>query len=420
MANNHGPTFEPGILFYGTAPMLLALAKSPDRIREYLARLSPGARASLLTELERLQLYGEDITAFAPILAALRAEFRKSGETHNRLGNPSRHFFQPIEALFVDRAPEKANAGQISRGSLSPIWEWINQELLPTMARDYCEKMTKALVSGHSGEVSQIAEGFRAKVVKSLQGTLATAEGTKSAEHGLGKYTSSHACMSELSKMLAAMLMREGIAALGQALPAKIDHFGGAPLLRAQTQLDAFVAKHPQGLPFGLTVVMRRLEQPWQIALLAVQASNSKAAEDISRTRYGAAVSMVLDHLDDRRFALRQALKASRIEVAKEILAEIYDIEDQLHGWIARLDESGWGSRLEEFMAALAADLNAEYHTLPGDDVHGDLHHVLEGIERRHRRAGLLHSLWLKGRDAVAGGAAYCENLVGFDNREAG
>jgi hypothetical protein len=397
-----------------------AHADPAGHIRQYMARLSPQARASLLTELERLQLYGEDISAFAPILAALRAEFRQGGETHNRLGNPSRHFFQPIEALFVDRSPEKVNAGQISRGSLSPIWEWINHELLPTMARDYREKMTKALVGGHAGEASRIAEGFRAKVVKSLQGTLASDEGAKSAEHGLGQYTSSHACISELRKMLAALQMREGIAALGLALPPTIEHFDGATLLRAQAQLDAFVAKHPQGVPFGLAVVMGRLKQPWQIALLAIHASYSKAAEDIARTRYGLAVSMVLDHLDDRRFALRQALKASRIEVAKEILADIYDIEDRLHDWIARLDESDWGRRLDEFMAALATELNAEYHTLPGDDVHGDLHHVLEGIERRHRRAGLLHSLWLKGRDAVAGGAAYCEHLVGFDHGQAG
>jgi hypothetical protein len=395
-------------------------ADSAGRIREYLSRLTPLARSSLLTEIERLQLYGEDVSAFAPILNALRAEFRKSGETSHRLGNPSRQFFKPLEVLFVDRPPEKANAGQISRGSLSAIWDWINHELLPAMARDYGETITKALVGGHSTQANQIANGFQTKVVKSLEGMLGSRDGEKSAEQGLAHYTSSHACLSELKKILLALQMREALVAFSAALPPRIDHFEGATVARVHALIEGLVAKHPLGLPFGLTIVMKRLERPWQIVLLAIQASHGRTAEDIARTPYGIAVSMVLDHLDDRHSLLKQALKASRVEAAKGILSDIYDIEDRLHDRIARFDESEWGRRLEAFMASLAAELDAEYHTLPGDDVHGDLHHVLEGVERRHRKAGLLHGLWLKGRDALVGGTARFERLVGFDQRQAG
>src|SRR5579872_242586 len=381
--------------------MTTAQADPADRIREYLSRLTPLARSSLLTEIERMQLYGEDVSAFAPILTALRSEFRKSGEAGHRLGNPSRYFFRPLEVLFVDRPPEKANAGQISRGSLSAIWEWISHEMLPAMTRDYCEAMKKALVGCHLQEADQLANGFQTKVVKSLLGTLASSEGATSAAHGLAQYTSSHACMNDLKKIVGALQLREALAAFGEALPKRIDRLGGESLHKLLALLDALANKHPQGLPFALTIIMRRLEQPWQVALLAVHASHGKTAEDIAGTRYGIAVSMVLDHLDDRLLLLKQALRTVRIDAAKEILSEIYDIEDQLHDWIARLDESEWGRRLERFMATLAADLDAEYHTLPGDDVHGDLHHVLEGIERRHRGSGLLHHLWLKGRDAL-------------------
>jgi hypothetical protein len=114
-----------------------------DRIREYLRRMTPQARRNLLVEIERKQMYGEDIPGSDIILAELRAEFRQSGQSRDRIGNPSRYFFQPIEMLFVDRAPERAHSGQISRGSLSAIWEWINTALLPTMARDYCDGMKR-------------------------------------------------------------------------------------------------------------------------------------------------------------------------------------------------------------------------------------------------------------------------------------
>jgi hypothetical protein len=399
--------------------MTSAQATSVDRVRQYLARLTPQARSSLLTEIERMHLYGEDTPGYELILAELRAEFRKGEETNSRIGNPLRHFFKPIEVLFADRSPEKANAGQISRGSLSAIWEWISHQLLPAMTRDYCEAIKQALVGGHSQQASQIAEAFQTKVVKSLQGALASAEGRKSAEHGLAQYTCSHACIDDVRKVLAALQMREAISALGKALPAKIDRFEGEAITKVQALLDAFAARHPQGVPFGLTIVMKRLAHPWQLIHLAIQSAHSRAASDVAAARYAPAVSMVLDHLDDRRWLLRHALKSNRVENAKEILVEVYDVEYQLHDWIARFDQSDWGRRLEECMAALAADLEAEYHTLPGEIHDAHLHHVLEGIERRRPGAGLLHHLWLKGRDALAGGTAYYEKLVGSDHRQA-
>jgi hypothetical protein len=85
---------------------------SADRVRDYLGRLTPKARSNLLTDIERMQLYGEDTSAFAAILAELRAEFRRGSEPANRIGNPSRHFFKPIEDLFADRSPERANSGR--------------------------------------------------------------------------------------------------------------------------------------------------------------------------------------------------------------------------------------------------------------------------------------------------------------------
>lgn len=394
--------------------MTAAQPASADRIRDYLVRLSAQARSNLLTEIERLQLYGEDISPFASILAELRAEFRKDGESSHRIGNPPRYFFQPIEGLFVDRSPERANKGQISRGSLSAIWDWINHELLPTMARDYCDTITNALVAGQSQKASQLAAGFQSKVVKSLQATLASEMGVQSAQAGLGQYTSSHACISDLRKMLGALQIREAITALETALPPKIDHLEGDALMKVQGLLDGFVAKHPQGLAFGLTIAMKHLAHPWQIVLLAVQASHSRSAEDIAATRYGVAVSMVLDHLEDRHMILRQALKASRVEAAKGILSGIYEIEHQLRNRIARFEESAWGKRLDEFMNSLAAELEAEIHTLPDGT-----RHVLGAFSHR-RHGGLLHFLAQKGRDALAGGSAYYEKLVGTEHKQAG
>ena len=90
----------------------------------------------------------------ADILAKLRAEFRKDGSTQDRVSNPSRYFFAPLEPLLVDGAPEHANSGRIQRGSLAAIWEWISRDLLPTMARDYIKAINELIAANKPKEAA--------------------------------------------------------------------------------------------------------------------------------------------------------------------------------------------------------------------------------------------------------------------------
>src|SRR6202158_3386885 len=138
-----------------------------DEIQEYRKKLTPLSRSSLLTELERLELCGTEMPGSAEILTNLRAEFRKDGSTQNRVDNPSRYFFAPLEPLLVEGAPAHANSGRMLRGSLAPIWEWINRDLLRTMARAYVKAITELIAADNQREVQKVAAGFRTKVLKS-------------------------------------------------------------------------------------------------------------------------------------------------------------------------------------------------------------------------------------------------------------
>jgi hypothetical protein len=387
-----------------------------DEVRTYLGRLTPQARASLLVEIERKLLYDEDVPGADILLAELRAEFRKSGQSGDRVGNPSRYFFKPIEALFVDRPPQFAHSGQISRGSLSAIWEWISLTLLPAMAGDYCEKMKRAIVANNAQEARLIAAGFQSKVSKSLEVILASPRGIEDVRSGLGKYTSSRASFDDLTKIMSALRVRDALVGFGEELPPKIENLAGKFLAELRGILDAFVAKHPEAMPFALTIVATRLKTRWQLIRLATEAVRGKSVGEIEATRYAISISMVLDHLDDKRTALSHALKGNRIPIAKDILAEIYDIEQALRA-IRRLEESGWGRRLDELMTAIAGDLQTEFQTLPENT-----HHVLGShtLHRDHSAPGLVTSLARKSRDTIAEGAAYCRSLVGRGHRSAG
>ena len=114
-----------------------------NRLQAYVRQLTPQARSRLLGELERLHLSGDDIPGSAALLAELRTEFRKGGQVQDRVGDASRYLFQPLEPVLVNAPSAETHDGQISRVCLSAIWDWINQMLLPTMARKSIERGSK-------------------------------------------------------------------------------------------------------------------------------------------------------------------------------------------------------------------------------------------------------------------------------------
>jgi hypothetical protein len=381
-----------------------------DPIGDYLQRLTPLARSSLLTELERLEVCGAEIPRADVILEKLRAEFRKDGAAQNRVGNPSRYFFEPLEPLLVDGAPGHANSGRIQRGSLAPIWEWISRDLLRTMARDYVKAIDELIAADNLKQARRIAAAFQIKVVKSLEGTLGSPEGADQTRIKLATYTASQAAYGDLNKILCALRARDALAKFNDALPATIVKFDDARVSKVAALLDALGKKHADVLPFALALVAKRLKTQWQLIRLATKAAPSKNAADIAATPYAMTVSMVLDRLEDNGAALRVALKNERVLVSKQLLTEIYDLEYALQVRIDLLDQSDWGERLRNLMNAIAALVKSEVSRFPDN-----VGHVLGSRRlRRHQSlAGRLTSLAWKGRDAISGGAAYCRKLVG-------
>jgi hypothetical protein len=388
----------------------LGAMERPDPIQDYLQRLKPLARSNLLTELERLEMCGTEIPGSADVLTRLRAEFRKDGSTQTRMSNPSRYFFAPMDPLLVDGAPEHANSGRILRGSLSPIWEWITRDLLPTMARDYATGITDLIGTDKKREAQQAASTFQTKVLKSLENTLSTPDGANQTRTKLATYTASRSVYDDLTKMLCVLRAREALLKFSEALPPSLGKFEDAQVAKVTELLNAFAKSNSDALAFALALVARKLKTSWQLIRLATKPAPSKNAADIAAMPYAITVSMVLDRLDDKRGALRVALKNNRVLVAKEILTDIYDTEYALQVRIDALEQSEWGKRLQYLMNAIAELVESEVRRFPDN-----VGHVLgsRSLRSHHSLAGRLTYLAWKGRDVVTGGAAYCKKLIG-------
>ncbi|MBR0967285.1 hypothetical protein JQ554_23865 [Bradyrhizobium diazoefficiens] len=381
-----------------------------DRLSEFLQKLTPLSRSCLLSELERLELCGIDMPGSAKIQARLRAEFRKDGSTQARATSPSRYFFAPLELLLIDGAPEHANMGRISRNTLTPIWEWICRDLLPTMARDYIKALNDQITANNPKEVLKIASIFQTKVVKVLENTFASAESTEFARGKLAQYTASRTAFDDVRKMQQVLRSGDALPKFNEKLPATIAKFDDGQVAQITAQLDAFRKSNSEALPFALTLVARRLKTSWQLVRLATKAAASKSAADVAATTYACVVPMVLDRLDDKRLALRIALRNNRVLVARDLLADIYDTEYALKVRIDGIEDCEWGVRLQQLMDAIAALVSAEVSRFPSN-----VGHILGSRRLRSHDTlgGKLSYLAWKGRDAVQDGAAAFRKLIG-------
>ncbi|WFU41355.1 hypothetical protein QA640_02135 [Bradyrhizobium sp. CB82] len=380
-----------------------------NQLWEFLQRLTPLSRSCLLSELERLELCGIDMPGSPDIQAKLRAEFRKDGSPQAR-ANPARFFFAPLELLLIDGAPEHANMGRISRNTLTPIWEWICRDLLPTMARDYIKAINDQVAANSPKDAQKTATAFQIKVIKVLENTLASPDGTELARAKLGHYTASRFAFDDVTKMLQVLRAHNALAKFNEKLPEKISKFDDGQVAQITARLDTFRKTNPEALPFALTLVARRLKTPWQLIRLATKAAPTKTAVDIAATPYAITVPMVLDRLDDKRLALRVALKHNRVLVARDLLAEIYDTEYALKVRIDEIEPSEWGIRLQQLMDAIAALVAAEVSRFPAN-----VGHILGSRRLRNHDSltGKLTYLAWKGRDAVQDGAAAFRKLIG-------
>jgi hypothetical protein len=370
--------------------------RASEQLKQYLAQLSPQVRARLLGELERLLELGESIPRTEELIVSLRAEFPNGPE---RISEAERFFFQPLDPVLVDGAPERANSGQIARGSLLPIWNLLKTDLLTTMAREYVTNVSKVLVNPKEAE--KLAAGFQKKALGYLDGTMRTADGRDMVRASLRMYTSSPATFDDLAKMFTVFRATGALSKFAQGLPPKIAKLQGAALNKVLDQLRALKAANADAIPFALTIVARRLATPWQLLHLATKVVDSKAPAAIAAKPYALAVSMVLDQIDERRLLLAVALRSNRVVVAKGILKEIYAIERALKTQI-ELGDSDWGNRLRNQMAAVAAALDAEVERSRTNV--GNLTHVLAsgGLRPAQSLKERLAQAVEKGRSMIA------------------
>jgi hypothetical protein len=335
-----------------------------EKLRAFLRGLKPGARALLISELERGMLQGASPAGAELVLAELRRSLREGRTITARFDDNARLFFQPLEPFLVDDIPEHRHRGRLARTALEPLWLWINNTLMPDDAKVYAELVDQAFLAGEPDRAEHAACDFQDRVLKRIQDMLATASDKDRGRLSVSLGTAR--AVEDVETLCGILRARDALAMLATELPGYVGTFSGPVLDTVKSQFDAALGRQSDLFLYALVLLMSRLASPWQLIRLATKAADSDDTKRIAETSYVVTIDVVLEEIDRRVRELAGDLKSGRAIAVSALLKEIHDALRGLRSEIDLPPESSWSKQLAVLHADIARLLTAEIELMPG------------------------------------------------------
>jgi hypothetical protein len=337
-----------------------------ERLREYLLELKPEARSLLVSELERGLLRGDDTAGAELVLNELRRSLREAGQRSQRIGNPGRLFFQPLEPFLVDDAPEHRHDGRIARRALDPIWQWICNFVMKSEADSFSDLVEHALVANDAATAAQLAHEFQDRAAPRMQEMLDATKNDDRASRRLILQIGTPRALEDVRIVSGVLKVRESLAALGTQMPRHIKALWGTPLDHVTSLLDSPPNRSPDVFHFALILVMNRLAASWQLIRLATHAAGSDVATRIAETPYAVCVNIVLAEIERMVGELAADLKSGRGVAVSALLKDVHDAVRGVRSEIDLSVDTPWSRQHAAILTQISEALTAVIELIPG------------------------------------------------------
>jgi hypothetical protein len=335
---------------------------STERLRDYLAQLSPQSQALLMREFERAIDRGEETTVANFVLEQLRKIVRSADdEARPRSDNPARLLFRPLEPFLVENNTP-ARLGQIRRASLQPVWQWVAREGARDLAGALDAALSRGPENGTSPEIESAARKLQLAVAEALLAATAAGADDRRVLARIGPPD----VIEDVPSIATVLQAREAVDMLNSRLPSYMRAFNDAQLSSVADALNVPSLQTPQLLPFALSMVMQRLAAPWQIIRLAIRMAGSDDEMRVASTPYGMAVSIALHDLFCLAATLRADIKRGRFAEVSEHLKTLHDGVRGLRTELDLRQDSAWGRQLASIRADISSALQSEIDSVPG------------------------------------------------------
>jgi hypothetical protein len=337
---------------------------STERLRDYLAQLSPQSQALLMREFERAIERGEETTVATFVLEQLRKVIRGiEDEALPRTDSPTRLLFRPLEPFLIDGSAAR-RAGQIRRASLLPVWQWLAREGAPDLAREFETALSRASEAGTTPEIEAAARKLQIATAGALQAVAAPAPGTDN-RRALSRIGPTDV-IEDVLPIASILQAREAVDTLNSRLPSYLRVFNETQIASVADALNLPSLQTPQLLPFALSLVLQRLAAPWQIIRLAIRMAASDDELRVAATPYGIAVTIALHDLACLAATLRADIRRGRFADVAEHLKTLHDGVRGLRTELDLRNDSAWGRQLASIRSDISSALQSEIDSVPG------------------------------------------------------
>ena len=339
---------------------------STERLRDYLAQLPPQAQALLMREFERAIERGQDVAVANLVLEQLRKVLRAAeddDEARPRSDDPARLLFQPLEQFLVE-SNFPLRPGQIRRSSLLPVWQWLVRDGAADAARAFEAAILEIRQGGSNAGLEVPTRRFQAVAAEAIA-KVATPLPNEDTQRALARIGPPNV-VEDLLSIGAVLRAREALEALGGRLPSQLRSFGDSQITSVTAALSALPLQTPQLLPFALSLIMQRLEAPWQIIRLAIKMAASDDEIRVAATPYGLAVSIALHDLSFLAACLRTDIRRGQLDNVGQQLKSLHDSARGLRTELDLRQDSAWGRQLASIRADISNSLQSEIDSVPG------------------------------------------------------
>jgi hypothetical protein len=268
-----------------------------------------------------------------------------------RAATPTRLFCRPFEDLLVSSSSKDKQKGRIARSSITPVWNWLAQSLLPDATAAYTLNAHGAIRACRPQGAEACAADYRAAAGPAMSDALADETGRKAARLALG----GEAVLADADEMAILLSVAPQIFELQQLMPKPQFAMNDELLWAVRASYDSLAVTNPAAAQYVAVIAMYRLERPWEALRLPLMIARQTQDTLISNTDMGIVGELLLSELDSHAAAIR-TVRQPQFDV-DELIEHVSRFAQLSSGIVKEVEmrrDGRWGQRLMKDRAAVA------------------------------------------------------------------
>ncbi len=320
-----------------------------------MTTLTPDTVAMLVGATEKSRQKGNDDPVSKIILQAALNLSQKHGQTIPRLVDPSRILFEPVAPFLIDFAAGPKQRARIERASLPIIWTWLERDLIPEEIADLQAGNGKSGSTDETSAVEQLIAELRQKAASAISAVFDSFQERPDERLRYASQLGSEQALDDANDIVTIFENTTAFRGLQSKLPGNILSLDGNHLSSVIETLDDLIDRDQRLRPFGLVLVMARLQNPAEIIRVAKAAVNSDASTKLEASPYRDAVEMVLYEANTKAREAQDALQMMDDSgQVCELLQDYYSLAHGLNVEVEMSSSSQWAKKAIKMRSGLS------------------------------------------------------------------